>query len=437
MTDFSRRNFIKATAGVAAGSAVTGGSALFSPDSQAARSLYFNPEKGAKLTLLRFKPFIPSEDNAFTINVTRFTQTTGIQVEVLKEPLEKIPTRAAEIANAGEGPDMALSMFEGHHLYPDKLLDLSEVGDHYAKQDGWYAVCEQYGKREGHWIALPIGVNGTCIVYRDSWVKEAGFENFPNNFDDFMKMCKALKKNNHPVGFALGNALGDGNTWTHWLLWGFGAKMVNTRNEVVINSKETLNALEYLKELYETFIPGTINWLDPTNNKAFLDEQISVTNNAVSIYVAARRDGKLFSTDIRHANYPVGPVGKPTELHAIYPIMAFAHTKYPNAVKEFIRFMLDSSQYGQWIASSRAYITHTLKSHEKNPVWFSDPEYKVFSKATERMLWTGYEGQLGKASAACLADAIVLKMFTQVASKEKTPKEAIAIAEQSARKHYG
>jgi hypothetical protein len=28
-------------------------------------------------------------------------------------------------------------------------------------------------------------------------------------------------------------------------------------------------------------------------------------------------------------------------------------------------------------------------------------------------------------------------MFTQVASKEKTPKEAMAIAEQSARKHYG
>ena len=49
-----------------------------------------------------------------------------------------------------------------------------------------------------------------------------------------------------------------------------------------------LKALEYAKELYKYFVPGTLSWLDPNNNKAFLDGQISATNNGISIYYAAK-----------------------------------------------------------------------------------------------------------------------------------------------------
>lgn len=434
MAKFSRRDFIKATAGIAAGSAVSG-SSLFSPEANAARPLYFKPEKGAKLKLLRSSPFIVSEDNAFMINVNRFSQIYQIEVEVEKQPLGKLPAMAVDIAKAGEGPDVMISNVESHHIFPDKVLDVTDIGEDLGKRYGWYPVCEKYGKLNGRWIALPMAVSGTCMVYRDSWVKEAGFEKFPTTFDDFMKLTKALKKNNHPIGLALGNAPGDGNSWVHCILWGFGGKMVNTKDELVLNSPETVAALEYAKELYQNSIPGTLTWDDASNNKAFLAEQISVTNNAVSIYVGARREGKLFNTDVKHAPYPVGPVGRPTERQSLYPIFTYKHTKYPNACKEFMRFMLEDSQYGQWIASSRANVSPTLKSHENNPVWASDPEYRLFSRLTERMLWVGYEGKLGYAAAASLNDYIIMKMFGDVASG-KTPKEAIAAAEERGRKYY-
>ena len=95
---------------------------------------------------------------------------------------------------------------------------------------------------------------------------------------------QGLKAKGTPAGFALGNATGDGN-WTHWLVWAHGGKMVDAKNNVVINSPETIAALEYAKQLYETFIPGTLSWLDPNNNKAFLDGQISLTANGISIYL--------------------------------------------------------------------------------------------------------------------------------------------------------
>ena len=101
-------------------------------------------------------------------------------------------------------------------------------------------------------------------------LKAAGFDKVPRDTDGFLRMFKALKEKGTPGGMALGHATGDAG-WTQWLMWAFGGKLVDQNNKVVINSPETIKALEYGKELYANFIPGTLSWLDPNNNKAFLD----------------------------------------------------------------------------------------------------------------------------------------------------------------------
>jgi hypothetical protein len=135
----------------------------------------------------------------------------------------------------------------------------------------------------------------------------------------------------------LGNATGDGNTWCQWLVWAFGGKLVDQNNKVVIDSPETVKALEYAKALYATFVPGTLSWLDPNNNKAFLDGQLSLTNNGISIYYATKNatDPKVkeMSADINHANMPIGPIGRPTEFQLFFNQLIFKYTKYPKAAE--------------------------------------------------------------------------------------------------------
>src|SRR3546814_10053837 len=75
--------------------------------------------------------------------------------------------------------------------------------------------------KDGEWIGLPLGAAGACMVYRQSWVQEAGFEAFPTDYQQVLDCAKKLKANGHPMGMALGNAVGDGNGWTHTILWGF------------------------------------------------------------------------------------------------------------------------------------------------------------------------------------------------------------------------
>ena len=184
------------------------------------------------------------------------------------------------------------------------------------KYGGWHPACETYLRPDGKkWIGLALGSAGSMMVYRQSQLKAAGFDSFPKDTNGFLAMLKALNAKGTPGGFALGNATGD-SLWTNWLIWAFGGKLVDANNKVVIDSPETIKALEYGKEMYATFIPGTLSWLDPNNNKAFLDGQISVTNNGISIYYAAKNspEAKLkdMAQDIQHASFPVGPVGVPT-----------------------------------------------------------------------------------------------------------------------------
>jgi multiple sugar transport system substrate-binding protein len=440
MSKFKRRDFLKATAGVAASGALGTGSALFTADALA-QAYKVTPEKGAKLRLLRWKRFVQGDEDMWAENTKKFTQATGIDVKIDAEGWEDVRPKAAVAANIGSGPDIIIGTFEDAHQYPDKLVDVTDLCNYLAaKYGGWYDICKSYCTNKGKWIATPMGAAGACLVYRESALKAAGFDTFPKDTAGFLKLCQGLKAKGLPPGFALGNATGDANTWCHWVVWAYGGKMVDAKDNVVINSPETIASLEYAKQLYETFVPGTLSWLDPSNNKAFLDGQIGVTNNGISIYYAAKtsKDEKLqeMAKDINHANFPVGPVGKPTELQLFFPMMIFKYSKYPNAAKEYLRFMMEKEQYVPWQQASIGYVTQPLKAYESNPIWTSDPKHTPYRDLLKYMLPNGYAGEMGYASAATMADFIMVNMVAEAASGSRTPKEAAERAQKRAERYY-
>ncbi len=371
-------------------------------------------------------------------------ETTGIEVRVDAEGWEDVRPKAAVAANIGSGPDIIIGTFEDAHQYPDKLVDVSDLANYLgAKYGGWYDVCKAYCTTKGQ-------------VDRDSDGLRRQRDRLPRKPDarprastrsrrtlaGFLKLMPGAEGQGHcRRGFALGNATGDGNSWCHWLVWAFGGKMVDEKNNVVINSPETITALEYAKQLYETFIPGTLSWLDPNNNKAFLDGQISLTNNGISIYYAAKTspDPKLqeIAKDIQHANFPIGRSGRPTELHLFFPMMVFKYSKYPNAAKEYLRFMMEKEQYDALAAG-----VDRLRDAAADGLRI-EPDLDRPIRSTRRtatlmkmMLPNGYAGKMGYASAAAMADFIMVNMVAEAASGSKTPKEAAERAQKRAERYY-
>jgi multiple sugar transport system substrate-binding protein len=440
MADFNRRQFLEGSTGVAAAATLGAGTALWTTHAFA-QNMAFKPEKGAKLRVLRWSRFVQGDIDAYMVNVKKFIDKTGIEVRVDNEGWEDVRPKAAVAANTGAGPDIILSTNDDANLYPDKLLDVTDLAEYLGKKyGGWYAAGQAFNRPDGKkWIALPLGAAGSMVVYRESMLKAAGFDSCPKDTDNFLKMYKALKEKGTPGGMALGNATGDG-LWCNWLVWAFGGKLVDESNKVVINSPETLKALEYGTELYATFIPGTLSWLDPNNNKAFLDGQISVTNNGISIYYAAKNspDAKLkeMAADIQHASFPVGPVGTPTESHLYFNQMIMKYTKYPQAAKEFLRFMMEQEQFDPWLTGAGGYVAPPLAAYAKSAIWTADPKNTPYRDAVKNLRPAGYAGRLGYASAGAAADFVVVNMVAEAVSGSKTPKEAMERAQKRAERYY-
>ncbi len=403
----------------------------------------FKPEKDAKLRVLRWKRFVQPDEDMWLANTKKFSEKYGIPVRTDNENWEDVRPKAAVAANVGAGPDIIVGWLDDPHLYPDKLVDLTDLAEYLGKKyGGWFPTARVYGTtKNGRWIGLPLGASGALLNYRVSWVKEAGFDKFPTNFEDYLKLCQALQKNGHPPGFALSHATGDSETWMHNILWGFGGKMVDEKNQVAINSPETIKAIEYLQQLSKTFIEGTGGWSGVSNNNAFLEGKISLTSNGISIYYAGKTSTdpakQAVAADMNHAPMIVGPIGRPTELHLLSQAFLFKYSKYPNAAKEYLRFMWEREQYEPWQAASLGYVSHPLKAYDDNKFWNDDPKYLPFKHVVARMQPHSYAGSLGYASAACMADWIVVDMFASACIGQKTAKEAAAEAEKRAKRYYG
>jgi len=398
-------------------------------------------ESGASIRVIRPARFVEPDEVVFRQNAERFAQQYKVPVRVDFVGWEDLRAQVAVTANTGAGPDVVLGWNEDPHVYSDKLIELTDIAEYLGnKYGGWMTLSEKYGKRQrsNDWIGIPFGGTTGPLVYRISAIKEAGFDAIPNDLPGFLRLCQGLKKINKPSGFALGNAVGDGNGFAQWMVWAHGGYLVDEDGKVAINSKETIAALNYVKELYPNFVQGTLAWLDPSNNRAFAAQECFLTQNGVSVYFALKNDPatRAIAEDTNHAPLVQGlAIGAPQSA-TIMNSMVFKHTKAPNASKAFIQFMLEAEQYDPWLTGSLGYWSHPLKAYSESSVWTSDPKLEAYRNGMNNPYWSGYKGPITPQSATVAAEYIMVQMFSSVVSGQSTPEEAAREAERRSRRIY-
>lgn len=445
MNNLTRRMALGLGGSAIAAAAMQGGEAW----AQAAPAIPTSPatmpnlpiEANAELRLIRPSRFVPPDEVIFRESLAKFTQATGVKVTADFVGWEDIGSQTAVTANTGAGPDIVVGFGQSPHIYADKVIELTDIAEYLGtKYGGWMFLGEKYGKKNGtnNWVGLPMGGSTGPIVYRKSAVTEAGFSEVPQDHAGFLNLMKAMKRINKPGGFALGNAVGDGNGTANWLLWSHGGRMVDDDGKVAINSPEALASLNYLKELYPTFVDGTLSWLDPTNNRAFLAQQVFLTPNGVSLYFAAKNDPatQAIAQDIEHAPMPRGVAATTPQSATILNAMVFKHTRFPNAAKTLLAFMMESEQYDRWLTGCLGYWSHPLKAYNSSAVWTSDPKIAIYKEGMNHRYWSGYSGPISQAAGTVESEYIMVQMYSSVASGQATPQEAIRNAERRIRRYY-
>ena len=398
-------------------------------------------EKGATLRMLRPVRFVQPDEDVFRANCAKFAKETGVDVKVDFVGWEDITQQTAVTANTGAGPDVIMGFNEAPHIYTDKLVDLSDVAEYLGKRyGGWLPLAEKYGKKHGtnNWIGLPFGASGGPLVWRKSAVNAAGYDAPPDDHDKYLDLCRKLHAAGKPAGFALGNAVGDGNGFANWLIWSFGGYLVDPDNKVAINSKETVAALTYLQELYKTFVPGTIAWGDISNNRAYSASECWLTANGVSLYFSLKRDEKMKAIvdDTQHSLLPKGKLDVSPMAGLTLNAMCFKHSKFPNASKALLQFLMEKEQYDPWLQANLGYWAQPLANYADSAVWKGDPKVSLFKDTMKSNFWIGYKGPISQASAAANADYVMVQMCAAVASGQSTPQAAAAEADRRAKRFF-
>lgn len=416
-------------------SAAAGGAALAGIPEETLAAMEaspFKPEKGARLQLLRWTEFVKGDRIAWEANTKKFTQVTGIPVDVQWLNWPDVSPKAALASQVNSGPDMILGWNSDPFLFADKLIDVTDLVNYLQKKNGYvYPVARQYSfeGKDKRWLGVPVGVPGNAMAYRKDWAEAAGFHSFPTDLDGMLKLSQAMAKQGHKSGLAFGHAVGDGNGWTHWLLWAFGGKQVNPDNSPAIVSNETEASLDYARQLKETMLDGVASWGDPSNNQAFLAGQLALTMNGISIwYVAKQQYPKIFEVTA-NALPPMGPVKQRTQFSTYTQFYIWKYSKYPNAAKEYIRFMLEHAQADHWVNEMIGYVTPAYQGFSKLPIWTSDPNVTPFRDVLDGARFDGWPGSPGRAAAQAMNEFVLVDMYADVCINKMTPKAAMQKAQ--------
>jgi multiple sugar transport system substrate-binding protein len=392
----------------------------------------------SKVNILTWSNTLNAMDDVLREQAKEYTKAKGVEVSFEFINQTDLPTKTAAAVESGAGPDIITLWSDGPHLHAKALVDINDVAEGLGKDlKGWTNIAKDIAIIGKTWKAVPWAIIPIAITYRSDWCKEVGYTKFPDTYDDFLVLAKKLKDKGHPVGFALGRAIGDGNQSHYPMVWAFGgAECKKDGKTVAINSPETAKAVDYRRKLYKDGeTEDILSWDDSSNNRAFLAEAVSVTGNAASIYWAEKKNAPHLRNVTDHALWPQGPAGRFGYSTAI-SLGIFKFSKVQKEAKEFVKWLLQPKQYSAWMGMGEGMMAGLLNYYEDDPVWKKDPKLEVVRQIPKYVRMPGYPAPPSRAAAEAMIKYVVVNMFAR-ACKGMSTAETIKIAESELKEIYG
>jgi multiple sugar transport system substrate-binding protein len=133
--------------------------------------------------------------------------------------------------------------------------------------------------------------------------------------------------------------------FTYPLMWNHGGAEVDQAGRVAVNSPGTIAAVAKMKAAWrDAFDETGTGWDDSGNNRAFLAETISATQNASSIWWVAKDQNVPFFDDIALGLLPAGPQGRAT-MGQLWTLGVMKYSRNVDAAKAFIRWQMQDAQW--------------------------------------------------------------------------------------------
>jgi multiple sugar transport system substrate-binding protein len=431
----TRRQFAKLAG---AGALAAGGPAFLFPARAAAQQ--------KTLKILQWSHFVPGYDKWFDNVFTKeWGAKNGTNVIVDHISIGEINARAAAEVAAKKGHDLFMflappaayekQVIDHREIYEEvqkkhgKMISLAEKSTLNPKTKKYFAFSDSYVPDPGNYR-------------KDLWEK-VGYPNGPNTWEDLLKGGKKIKDEfGNPVGVGLSQEL-DSNMAMRAVLWSFGGAVQDAEGNPTLYSKETVEAIKYVRSLYkETMTPEVFTWDPSSNNRGILAGKLSFVCNAISVTRTAEKDNPDMSAKIWVAPALKGPVRRIAAEHVMdcYVIWDFAENK--DGAKKFLVDYIDD--FGAAFKASEFYnfpcfpqtVPNLTQLIANDPKANPPDKYKVLGDVLDWATNVGYPG-FATASIDEIFNTFVLPtMFAKAARDEMSPEEAARAAEKEVKRIF-
>src|SRR5207247_867731 len=194
-----------------------------------------------------------------------------------------------------------------------KISDLGRRSTYNPKTKKWFGVNHYY-------VPDPV------VWRHDIW---NGVGESPATWDHVRKAAPKLKAVGHPIGIGQSQEL-DSNMALLAFMMCFGAFVQNDTNRPVLNTKKTIQAVNFMVDIYKNGEDSAIfGWNPASNNNYLYSGTASMILNAISATRTPEAQNLPFTNDLWIWPIPSGPGGRHGLEHVMgcYNIWKFAANK--------------------------------------------------------------------------------------------------------------
>jgi multiple sugar transport system substrate-binding protein len=430
----SRRQFVKA-----AGTALAAGAlpvlACGPRDGKGAAG------KAAKKTLriLQWSHFVPGYDRWFDdVYTKQWGAKNGVEVIVDHMAATEVNARGAAEAAAKKGHDLFL-FISPPAAYEAQVIDHRDIVDEVERRHGEMidlARKSTLNPKSGKYFAFSDSFVPDPGNYRIDLWSEVGFPAGPDTWEDLRVGGRKIKeKFGNPVGLGLSQEM-DSNMALRAVLWSFGGAEQDAEGRVVLDSRQTVEALKFMRALYkETETAEVFTWDPASNNRAMLAGRASFVQNAISVTRTAEKDNPAMAKKIGLVPALKGPVRRIAAEHVMNCYVIWKFAENIDGAKQFLvdqvgnfEDVFRESEFYNFPCYT-ATVPNLAELVARDPKADPPGKYKVLANVLDWATNVGYPGYATAATDEAFNTFVIPTMFARVARDEITAEAAAAAAQ--------
>jgi multiple sugar transport system substrate-binding protein len=432
----SRRTFVKAAG---AGALAAGlGSGLIAPGrARAARKT---------LRILHWVHFVPAYDEWFNKKYAKaWGEKNDTEVIVDNIGLAGVNARAAAEVSAQQGHDLFLFNWPPPS-FEEQTVDLKDVYQECEKKFGKpiaLGVKSTFNPRTKKYFAFSPSFTPDPVNYRQDLFGPVGLASGPRTWDDVRTAGAKIKKQfGNPIGVGLAQEIDTGMAM-RTIMYSWGASVQDEAGQLVLNSKNTLDAIRFVKALYEeAMTPEVFTWDAAANNRAMLAGRVSLVLNAISVTRTAEKDNPDLSRKIQLTKALQGPVRAIGLEHVMQCYVVWKFAQNIEGAKKFLVDYVDN--FREAFVAGEFYdfpcfektVPDLTKLIANDPKAHPADKYKVLEDVIQWATNVGYPGYANAAIDEIFGTWVINTMFAKAASGAAKPEEAVKEAEEACKRIF-